>query len=248
MDSVRLWSVHLSRPGHYCLGGMPDSYRQMNSSQDCVLGIHFVSGTAYLGVVFAPRDLALNDQAPRVQPSKHLSVNESLKDFKDRIGEELRRLKPSAVGGVYPRMYKGWPLNDAFTRNEGALLDAFDQLLSSNPYLSGWQVWWLQQPLARTTGFAHGNGSTQRIEWAERAFAEVGFSPVLQAHASLTLARHGLIEANRVLELYDRTSPVVSPVVVLAMALLSPSAELKRAVTGDNRLHHWVFESASEFA
>jgi RNA-directed DNA polymerase len=132
--------------------------------------------------------------------------------------------------------------------NEGALLDAFDRLLSSNPYLSGWQVWWLQQPVARTSGFAHGNGSTQRIQWARRAFTEVEFSPILQAHATLTLARHGLIEANRVLQLYDRTSPVVSPVIVLAMALLRPSAELQRAVTGDNRLHHWVFESAPEFA
>jgi hypothetical protein len=60
----------------------------------------------------------------------------------------------------------------------------------------------------------------------------------------MTMARHGLIDAEQLLRIYDRSSPVVRPVVVAAIGLLKPASRIERAVTGDSQLDQWVFEWA----
>lgn len=132
--------------------------------------------------------------------------------------------------------------------DEGEVLGAFDRLLRSRPYLSGWQSWWLQQPLARLTGFSAGKGGAARTRWAKAAFSDAQHSPVLRAHAAITLARHSLTDAAELLRVYDRSSPVVRPTVVAALGLLKPSASVARAVTADSKLHKWIFDWARKFA
>jgi hypothetical protein len=64
----------------------------------------------------------------------------------------------------------------------------------------------------------------------------------------MTLARHGLIDADQLLPVYDRSGPVVRPVVVAAIALLKPSETVARAVTSDSQLDRWVFDWATQNA
>lgn len=128
--------------------------------------------------------------------------------------------------------------------DEEPVLRAFDALLAANGYLTGWQIWWLQQPLRRMTSFKEGQGSKRRKEWACRAFANAEHSPVLRAEAAVTLASHGLIKATDLLQVYDRSSRVERPTVVAAIGLLKESSTVKRSVTGDSRLHEWVYQGA----
>jgi hypothetical protein len=129
--------------------------------------------------------------------------------------------------------------------DEGAVLTAFNRLLRQDAYLTGWQAWWLQQPLSRLSDFTRGRTGPRRIKWLRDVYARAERSPILSAHAAMTLARHGLIDAEQLLRVYDRSSPVVRPVVVAAIGLLKPDARTKRAVTGSSRLDRWVFDWAS---
>jgi len=122
------------------------------------------------------------------------------------------------------------------------VLGAFDQLLRARSYLNGWQTWWLQQPVARLSDFATGAGSQRRLKWAQNALTNSEHSPVLRAHAALTLARHRRIKVDELLSLYDRSSTTVRPVLVAAMALLKPQKNIQRAVTDDSQLHKWVYQ------
>ena len=136
-----------------------------------------------------------------------------------------------------------------FTRtDEHDVLTAFDKLLRQNAYLTGWQAWWLQQPLSRLPNLTSGRGANKRIEWLREVYAGAERSPILAAHAAMTLARHGLIDAESLLPMYDRSSPVTRPVVVAAIGLLNPPSRIRRAVTGDSQLDQWVFQWASENA
>jgi RNA-directed DNA polymerase len=128
---------------------------------------------------------------------------------------------------------------------EDQLLDEFDKLLRSRSYLNGWQTWWLQQPVARLAGFATGPGSTRRVRWARTALSTTEHSPVLQAEAARTLARHGQIDLNELLSMYDRSGNIVQPVLTSAIALLRPGAHIRRAVIGDSKIHQWIYEWAS---
>jgi hypothetical protein len=134
--------------------------------------------------------------------------------------------------------------------NGRAIFSAFDQLLKRDAYLTGWQAWWLQQPLARIRSFSRGRGApaARRRQWASDTFANADRSPVLRAQAAMTLARHDLIDADRLLPVYDRSGPVVRPVVVAAIALLKPSETVARAVTSDSQLDRWVFDWATQNA
>jgi RNA-directed DNA polymerase len=132
-------------------------------------------------------------------------------------------------------------------QDDAALLRAFDRLLRKNVYLTGWQAWWLQQPLARMV-LTSGPGSRRRKTWLEDLSVDAQRSPVLRANAARTLARHGLVDVPDLLTVYDRASPVERPVVVEAMALLKPSTAIRSAVTGDSKLHEWIYDWAASLA
>lgn len=75
--------------------------------------------------------------------------------------------------------------------DEGLVRDAFDRLLRSRAYANGWQTWWLQQPIARLSGFATADGCRTRLRWACNALSTAEHTPVLRAHAAMTLASIG---------------------------------------------------------
>ena len=129
-----------------------------------------------------------------------------------------------------------------------SVLWAFDNLLDQDAYLTGWQTWWLQQPLARFADFASGTDGLRRAQWVRDAFTSAERSPVLRAQAAMTLARHNLTDAEELLGVYNRSSPVTRPVVVSAMGLLKPSKEIRRARTGDSQLDRWIFDWANRNA
>lgn len=132
--------------------------------------------------------------------------------------------------------------------NETALLGAFDRFMGGKPYLTGWQTWWLQQPLARFGHFSSGKSGDRRIAWVTEAFADASRSPVLRSHAAMALAKHNATSADDLLAFYDRSSPVVRPVLVAAVGLLGPNSRQQQAVVGDSLLHKWVFDWAVNYA
>ncbi|MCW2674656.1 MAG: hypothetical protein JWP14_3245 [Frankiales bacterium] len=132
--------------------------------------------------------------------------------------------------------------------DEAVLLASFDKLLKAKAYLNGWQVWWLQQPLSRQPGFASGVGGKARIAWARQALMSAEHTPVLQAHAAMTLARHKLVTATELLPLFDRASETVQPVLTAALAWTKPGPKLAAAITGDSLLNRWTYDWAELFA
>ena len=131
---------------------------------------------------------------------------------------------------------------------EAMILGAFDKLLASSAYLNGWQTWWLQQPVARLDHFATGAGSRRRLSWAREALTAADHSPVLRAHAALTLARHGKIASRELMSTFTRSSEIVRPVLAAAVALLKPERDVQDAVTGSSPLDRWTYEWAATFA
>jgi hypothetical protein len=129
--------------------------------------------------------------------------------------------------------------------DDEAVLAAFDKLLRSNWYLNGWQTWWLQQPLARMPGFASGRGAARRLRWTREALTSAEHTPILRAHAALTLARLRQIRAEEILSIYDRSSDAVRPVLVAAIGLLNPSNSIRRSVVDESQLHRWVYDWAA---
>ncbi len=135
------------------------------------------------------------------------------------------------------------------TRQDHAfVLEAFDRLLKSKTYLNGWQTWWLQQPVARLATFGSGLGAKRRLAWARSALTSAEQTPVLRAEAARTLARHKAIDVAEILRIYDRSSNIVRPVLVAGLALVKPTAAVRKAVTGDSRLNTWVYDWAAQFA
>lgn len=132
--------------------------------------------------------------------------------------------------------------------NEDRILSQFDKLLEEEAYLTGWQTWWLQQPLSRIPSFSSGDKGEARSEWVHNAYHNAERSPMLRAQAAMTLARHNQIGEDDLLRVYDRSSPVTRPVVVAAIALRKPSKPVERAVTGDSQLNRMVFEWAKVHA
>jgi RNA-directed DNA polymerase len=132
--------------------------------------------------------------------------------------------------------------------DDTAVIAALDGLLRSRSYLNGWQTWWLQQPVARLVGFATGIGATRRLRWARRALASAEHTPVLRVEAAQTLARHGQIQLDELLGIYDRSSDIVRPVLAGAVALLKPGADVRRAIVGDSRINEWAYDWAVQSA
>lgn len=132
--------------------------------------------------------------------------------------------------------------------DDAAVLAAFDRLLRKKAYLNGWQTWWLQQPLARLEGFASGAGSKTRLSWERHALTSAEHTPVLRAHAALSLARHEEIAIDELLSIYSRSSSTVRPVLAAAVALLKPPTSVRTAVTRDSKLCLWSYEWAESNA
>ncbi|SIM53246.1 Reverse transcriptase (RNA-dependent DNA polymerase) [Micromonospora cremea] len=122
------------------------------------------------------------------------------------------------------------------------VIAAFDKLLTSRAYLNEWQCWWLQSAIASNPAFGIGERANRRIQWVHAALGAQ--APTPRAHAALTLARHGQINADELLRLYDRTGVTARPLLVAAIALTKPSTRITKAVTQDNPLHRWVYEWA----
>ncbi len=83
---------------------------------ECLLGVNIAAGVAYLGVVNCPSELLISDEVESMALAKNLGPAEMVDDLRKRFREELRRLRPLAVGVVHPRLYSGWKYRDAYTR------------------------------------------------------------------------------------------------------------------------------------
>jgi hypothetical protein len=85
-------------------------------NQGLFVGINVSGGIAYLGVANAGGEVALDDPAPRIGPNAQLDVARRLEDFRSRIAQELRRIRPQAVGVARTRRYQRWGYQEAFDR------------------------------------------------------------------------------------------------------------------------------------
>jgi hypothetical protein len=81
-----------------------------------VLGVHIAAGTAYFAVVACPDTPVYDDPLERIQPAVGADLPEQVADFSGRFKQELRRIRPTAVGVVFPKLYAQWKYAAAFTR------------------------------------------------------------------------------------------------------------------------------------
>ncbi len=89
----------------------------MNSNGASIyVGINIASGAAFLGAVRCPDRVLLDDGADRILPSEDLDYPARLEDFRLRLAQELRRLRPAAVGLARTRMFKNWTMAAATQR------------------------------------------------------------------------------------------------------------------------------------
>jgi Holliday junction resolvasome RuvABC endonuclease subunit len=79
------------------------------------LGVNVAARVIYLGVVSDERPV-IDDPATRIDPSAGLDLARRLDDIRARFRQEVRRLQPSAVGIMRPRLYSGWKWSAAFDR------------------------------------------------------------------------------------------------------------------------------------
>jgi hypothetical protein len=101
-----------------------------DTSTPCMLGVHIAAGTAYLAVVACPDTPLYDDPLERIQLAAGASLPEQVADFSGRFKQELRRIRPAAVGVVFPKLYSQWKYSAAFTRVsvETAIILAVEEL------------------------------------------------------------------------------------------------------------------------
>jgi hypothetical protein len=80
------------------------------------VGINIASGGAYIGAVRCADDVLVDDAADRVLPNEELELPARLEDFRVRLAQELRRLRPAKVGIARTLMFKNWSMKAATTR------------------------------------------------------------------------------------------------------------------------------------
>lgn len=80
------------------------------------VGVHIASGVAYFAVVECPDRAVIDDPADRIIPAANLAGADQLADFASRVGQELRRVEPVAIGVIHPKRYGNWSYKDAFRR------------------------------------------------------------------------------------------------------------------------------------
>lgn len=159
-------------------------------------------------------------------------------DIEDSVGTAMQMLRFEQTMTPYISRF-------LITRQDHAsVISEFDKLLARNAYLTGWQKWWLQQPLTKIPDFVNGNKAAARKDWIKEIFNSAERPSALQAQASMSLARFGMIGEDELLRVYDRSTPVSRPVVVAAIAILNPGKAVANAVTRDGQLNRWIFDWA----
>jgi hypothetical protein len=107
-----------------------DSFAEERAlTREVVVGISVRGGQAYLAVVECPDKFVATDPLDRITPTQQVERPEVLGDFHDRVAQELRRLRPRAVGVGFTRKYKNWTAEQAFRRfslDAAAMLAAVD--------------------------------------------------------------------------------------------------------------------------
>jgi hypothetical protein len=79
------------------------------------LGVHVTAGVAYFGTAQGEIILA-DDPLEKIEPTAQLPVGMRLRDFRDRFGQELRRLQPASVGVIRTTKFSQWTFADAWGR------------------------------------------------------------------------------------------------------------------------------------
>ena len=117
-----------------------------------MLGVHIAAGTAYFGIVVCPDDPLYDDPLERIQFAAGANLPEQVSDFSARVKQELRRIRPHAVGVVFPKLYAQWKYTDAFRRVsiETAILLAAEELSTPAQPIEFVQV--KQDAMAKTLG------------------------------------------------------------------------------------------------
>src|SRR4051794_36295556 len=85
------------------------------SNDPIYVGINIASGEAFLGVMRGDEAL-VDDNADRIRPNVQLGDAPRFEDFRARVGQELRRLQPAAIGVARTRMYGKWTMANASKR------------------------------------------------------------------------------------------------------------------------------------
>lgn len=88
----------------------------MDGEGEVYVGINIASGAAFIGAVRCPDQVLLDDGADRILPNEDLDYPRRLEDFRARLAQELRRLRPAAVGIARTLKFKQWSMSEATTR------------------------------------------------------------------------------------------------------------------------------------
>jgi hypothetical protein len=88
----------------------------MTSEISVFLGVNISGGGAYLGAVRGPDRILVEDEADRILPNESLELPLRLEDFRARLAQEMRRLRPTKIGVARTLMYKGWSMKSATSR------------------------------------------------------------------------------------------------------------------------------------
>jgi hypothetical protein len=93
-----------------------------------------------------------DDPLERLELAQSLAGAEQVADFAARFKQEVRRIRPAAVGVVYPRRYSNWKYADAFRRvsMETAIMLGVAELSTPARPIAYVQV--KQDPMAKALG------------------------------------------------------------------------------------------------
>jgi hypothetical protein len=85
-------------------------------ARERVLGLTIAAGTIYAAVVECPDTPIFDDSFERLDHAAGLGGPAQLADFSARFKQEIRRIRPTAVGVLNTRKYANWKYADAFKR------------------------------------------------------------------------------------------------------------------------------------
>jgi hypothetical protein len=86
-----------------------------SDQRKCVLAVNLAGGTAYCAVASPPGEL-VEDDLVRIELAEGLGDAEQLADFAARFRQELRRLRPVAVGVIQTTKTSQWVYSYAWRR------------------------------------------------------------------------------------------------------------------------------------
>lgn len=120
------------------------------------------------------------------------------------------------------------------------VLTAVDDFLGPDPYLTGWQTWWLQTAVGSFDEFREGTRGDRLIDWVQNSVQRFGHNDLLAAHFLHTLARHGATTQDELLARYDRSSSVARHPLVIGMGHIGINEPLTTAIAKDSLPHRWL--------